>query len=221
MSFWPFPTNLLTEIRGGAASGPVVEGGVGDGRLSERLRECGVDVLGVDRDPFLRGVDVLADLRELPFRDGSVGAIVLGDVLRHLDRRDRGCVAEECVRVLDRGGRVIVLEDEADGRDAAERNYRDVLALLADLVPGRGPARRVEDLTRAWRSRMGPPIVSGGAENETPVDDPEAPLRWVRTHTACDRTCRERVDDLHRRIERDGMRYGRFAYEVYVREGNA
>jgi SAM-dependent methyltransferase len=217
MSFWPFPTNLRDEFDRAAALGPVVEAGAGEGRLTARLRSLDLPVVALDHDPWQRGLDVLADLRVLPFAPASVGAVVFGDVLRHLSSSDRSRAAESCVRCVAVGGRVIVLEDDPVGRDAAEVNYREVLSLLADIVPGRGAARRIDRVSRELRTRFGEPVCRGDVENATDVDDPLAPVRWLRTHHACDRDCRERLDALADSIGEHGMRYGRYSFEVFAR----
>ncbi|HKK72622.1 MAG TPA: class I SAM-dependent methyltransferase [Candidatus Krumholzibacteria bacterium] len=216
MSFWPFPTNLRDELARAADLGPVVEAGAGDGRLSVHLRSLGWAVVSLDHDPRCDGLDVLADLRELPFASASVGVVVFGDVLRHLPSSDRARAAESCVHCLAPGGRVVVLEDTPVGRDPAEVNYREVLSLLADIVPGRGAARRIDRVSRELRAHLGDPVCRGDAENSTRVDDPLAPVRWLRTHHACDRDCRERLDAIADSIAEHGMRYGRYSFEVFA-----
>ena len=216
MSFWPFPTNLRDEFARAAGLGPMVEAGAGDGRLSAHLRSMGWTVVSLDHDPRCLGLDVVADLRALPFVAASVGAVVFADVLRHLPSADRARAAESCVDCLALRGRVVVLEDDPVGRDPAEVNYREVLSLLADIVPGRGAARRIDRVTRELRARLGDPVCRGDAENSTRVDDPLAPVRWLRMHQACDRDCRERLDRIADSIDEHGMRYGRYSFEVFA-----
>lgn len=215
MSFWPFPTSLLAEFRHGAARGPVVELGAGTGDLARRLADAGLDVVTLDRDLRL-DVDVIADGRQLPFADGRLGLVVMADVLRHATPLVRAELAIACTSAIAPGGRVVVLEDHPEARDRAEANYRDVLALLADEVPGRGPARRIDGLTAALRERLGAPVAAGEEENVVPVDDPLEPVRWMRRVTGNRRDLRARLEDLAATIEDDGMRYGRYCFEVYA-----
>ena len=217
MSFWPFPTTLRAELRHGAARGPVIELGAGEGDLARRLRSLDLDVVTLDRDPRLPA-DVLGDLRRLPFADRSAGVLVLGDVLRHLDPVSRDEAAWSCRHVLAREGRVVVLEDDPEARDRAEANYRETLAMLSDLVARRGPARRIDRLTGPWRGLFGEPVARGASDNETPVRDPLEPIRWMRSASCADRVFRERLDRLAASVETDGMRYGRYCFEVFAED---
>lgn len=217
MSFWPFPTSLAAELREASSRGVVVELGAGAGDLARRLEQLGLVVLTLDVDAS-SPVDVVADLRNLPFAAASAGVLVLGDVLRHLDPLSRDDAAASCARVLAPGGCVVVLEDHPEGRDAAEANYREVLALLADVAPPRGPARPIDRLTRPWREHLGEPVLAGAFDNETPVRDPTAPVRWMRRMAGGDRAFRSRLDALADAIDRDGMDYGRSCFEVFRRD---
>lgn len=217
MSFWPFPTNLVAELQRAAGVGPVLELGAGRGELARRLESLRLDVLTLDLDPFAP-VDVVGDVRCLPFADATAGALVLGDVLRHLDAGTREDAASASHAVLASTGCVVVLEDHPEGRDAAEVNYRETLALLADVMPTRGPARRIDRLTGAWRSHFGSPVLAGEAENTIEVVDPHEPIRWLRRTMGSDRSCRDRLDSLAESVAETGMRYGRFCFEVFVRE---
>jgi SAM-dependent methyltransferase len=62
--------------------------------------------LNVDSTPF-PGVDVVADIEQLPFADGSVSAIECDAVLEHV--RAPGKAVAECLRVLRPGGSLHVV----------------------------------------------------------------------------------------------------------------
>lgn len=70
---------------------------------------CGEDIrseyVNVDVRELV-GVDVVADIRDLPFEDGSAEEVLLKDVLEHF--ADPACVLEECARVLRDGGEIWV-----------------------------------------------------------------------------------------------------------------
>jgi len=163
-------------------------------------------------------VDVVGDVRRLPFADATAGAVVFGDVLRHLGASTRDDAACACHAVLAAQGCVVVLEDHPEGRDVAEVNYRETLALLADVMPTRGSARRIDRLTGPWRTYFGPPHLAGEAENTIEVEDPHEPLRWLRRTMGADRACRNRLDALADSVSESGMRYGRYCFEVFVRD---
>lgn len=99
-----------------ATAAPIVDIGAGTGSFVLLARSCGHTAFGVEpgdeaslaRDrwlergdtsapPFTRGVG-----ERLPFRDGSVGALLLHDVLEHVD--DWRSVLAECRRVIRPGG---------------------------------------------------------------------------------------------------------------------
>ncbi len=63
------------------------------------------DVINVDSFPF-KGVDVVADIKKIPFLDDSVDFIICDAVLEHIDEPD--AVIKEMSRVLRPGGLVYV-----------------------------------------------------------------------------------------------------------------
>jgi SAM-dependent methyltransferase len=84
---------LLLDLFLSADPGPqVLDGGAGQGTLSRKLTALGFEVTGVDVAPAAAGV-LEADLRSLPFDDGSFDAAVLGEVLEHLED-DREALGE-------------------------------------------------------------------------------------------------------------------------------
>ena len=224
MSFWPFPTTLLTELRAAAALGPLVEIGAGSGQLCARLRGAGLHVVPLDlRCALLAGLEraIVADARALPFRTGSIGALVLADFLRHLPVDDRVRVAEQCARVLVPGGRVLALEDAPHARDEAERNYRRVIDLLAHFDASRGRVGAIDPLTEALRCRFGPSTMQGEVENAERAHNPLAPLHWMRARMLGARselpadTVAE-LETLELSIREHGLLYGRYEYRMFV-----
>ena len=91
---------ILENIKG---AGKTVELGSGSGFFKEFM----ADVVSTDmvRAPWL---DLACDATRLPFRDGSLGNIVMTDVLHHM--ADPVGFFSEAERVLAKGGRVVVLE---------------------------------------------------------------------------------------------------------------
>lgn len=117
--------------------GPVLELGVGNGKLLRPLLAAGVDVVGLDVSfnvlRRLPGGGVLADAAALPFRDGAFSAVLDVHCSGHLLEAGRARAAAEALRVLRPGGVCVV-----------ERLAPD------DLRAGKGEAvepgtRRLED----------------------------------------------------------------------------
>ena len=91
---------ILEQVRGLT---PVVEVGAGPGFFKEFARQLiSTDVLP---NPW---VDISCDAGSLPFRAGSVGALVMVDTLHHLPAPVE--FIGEAIRVLHPGGRLAVLE---------------------------------------------------------------------------------------------------------------
>ena len=86
-----------------AARRPVVEVGSGPGFF----KECAPALVATDVVPGL-SVDVRCDADVLPFRSGSVGAVVMVDTLHHLPRPLD--FLAEAARVLRPGGRLAMVE---------------------------------------------------------------------------------------------------------------
>jgi SAM-dependent methyltransferase len=86
-----------------APIGPTVELGSGIGSFKEFLP--GVVATDVVPSPWS---DEVVDARALPYADGSVGNLVLIDVIHHVEQPFR-CL-EEAQRVLAPGGRLVALE---------------------------------------------------------------------------------------------------------------
>jgi SAM-dependent methyltransferase len=113
---------LLLDLFLSAGPGPeVLNGGAGQGTLTQKLAELGFDVTSTDVSTeavqLLRarapGLTVEADLTSLPFDDASFDGVVLGEVLEHIED-DRRALAE-VARVLRQEG-VLALSVPANPR---------------------------------------------------------------------------------------------------------
>jgi SAM-dependent methyltransferase len=83
--------------------GKTIELGAGSGNF----KEYKPDVISADIDPQ-EWLDMVFDAHQMPFKDGEVSNIVLIDVLHHLAHPVH--FINEAFRVLESGGRVIMLE---------------------------------------------------------------------------------------------------------------
>jgi SAM-dependent methyltransferase len=113
---------LLLDLFLSAGPGPeVLNGGAGQGTLTQRLAELGFEVTSTDLSPeavsLLRerapGETVEADLTSLPFANASFDAAVLGEVLEHIEDDRRALT--EVARVLRSQG-VLALSVPANPR---------------------------------------------------------------------------------------------------------
>ena len=171
----------------------VVDLGCGSGRAALWNRDLGAPTIGVDIAPYFSGearrdVDLLlADLRQLPFADGTFSKGYSLDVLEHLSPDALESMLAEAARVLAPGGALFVYTH-------VRKNARIARALrlinrLAEWLDRRGlvdlrqehlrksdhanPLRDVphlEQLTRAAgfrieRIRFYTPVVGGFVEN--------------------------------------------------------
>lgn len=88
----------------------VLDAGAGEGRYRDWFRHCrytGVDLGIGDTRWNYSGLDALADLTRLPFRDGTFDGMVNIVVLEHTRQPDR--VVTELARTLKPGGRLLLV----------------------------------------------------------------------------------------------------------------
>ena len=92
-------------------TGPfVLDAGAGEGQYRgwfARQRYVGLDLGIGDSDWNYRGLDAIADLRQLPLRSGGVDAALNIVTLEHVT--DPGCVLAELWRALRPGGRLLLV----------------------------------------------------------------------------------------------------------------
>jgi len=121
--------------------GLVLDVGSGSGHFRERADDVvAIDILGA---PWL---DAVADAQALPFEHGSVANIVLLDVLHHIERP--GIFFSEAVRVLKKGGRLVMIEPAITPVSWLVYNFFhsepvefsvDPLGLAVEATPSRDP----------------------------------------------------------------------------------
>lgn len=202
MSFWPFPKILLDELRSGLECGVGIEVGAGEGRLSHRLADCGIHLHTLDlRAP----AEFRADARALPITTGGAGLIVAGNLLRHLSEEDRVGFLIQADNALADRGRLLLLEDDPEARNAAELNYRCALEYLRDADANRGAAL---DLDRVLVSRpdgLLTVVVDVRVDNEEVIEDELAPLHWLAARGFARQ---DGFRELEEAVARDGMSYG-------------
>jgi SAM-dependent methyltransferase len=106
--------DMLREFLAPQASDVVADLGCGSGRALVWNRDWGAQTIGVDITPFFaeearRDVDLLlADLRRLPFADGTFSKAYSLDVLEHLSPESLRGMLKEAARILRPGGRLFV-----------------------------------------------------------------------------------------------------------------
>ncbi len=144
MPFHPLPTNFADEItRLDPISDTVLELGSGEGHFRALLAGYGRACLGLELRHPTAGVicDVVGDARTPPVRPGCVSVLVAANLVRHLAPRHH--LAQWIAHwreLLKPGGALFIFEDEPSQATVATRNYRDLQAFLAQLMPEtRGP----------------------------------------------------------------------------------
>lgn len=144
MPFSPLPAIFAERLARVAASGGLaLDLGCGDGAFAGRLEAAGVVPVGLDRLPrsLARRADLRGDARRPPLRDRSLDLLTAANLLRHLaPAGPLPPLLERWQGLLRPGGALFLFEDEPADSPAAVRNYRDLQAFLARLLPGqRGP----------------------------------------------------------------------------------
>lgn len=147
----PYDRELLDRFAAAAAD-PVVEVGSGPGQIGGYLRDRGRQVIATDfslamarlASPRVAGTAV-ADLRELPIRDGSAGSVIGFYCLIHLRREELSVALREFRRVLRPDGRLLISAHEGDGEISAEE-------FLGERVPFVATLFSLDELVEATRS---------------------------------------------------------------------
>jgi 2-polyprenyl-3-methyl-5-hydroxy-6-metoxy-1,4-benzoquinol methylase len=111
---WPFaPTYLrrneiVREFLGGLPPGvTVLDAGCGEGVLVKEFREHGMDISGLDLNYESERVK-RGDLCRMPFADGSFDAVLLLDVLEHLEFKNQDVALAEIRRVMKQGACLVL-----------------------------------------------------------------------------------------------------------------
>jgi SAM-dependent methyltransferase len=113
----PFDRRLLDEFAAALPSRGMLDVGCGPGHIAGYLRERGLDATGVDLSPVMVKIARrlnpeirfhVADMRNLPAADSSVGGIAAFYSVIHIPRKDVPAVLLEFRRVLILSGRLLV-----------------------------------------------------------------------------------------------------------------
>ena len=188
----------------------VLELGSGEGQFGALLAPFAVPVVGLDRSRFgLEDGDVVGDARRVPVRSGSVAIVVAPNLVRHLaPRRELGQWVASWRALLKPGGRLYVFEDAPTGDAPAHRNFRDLQAFLARLLPeSRGallPRSRFRELVA--EALPGAEWSWGEQANDSRIDAGEVMRMLGAGQGAADGP----VAGMIRRIGRDGVAPGRY-----------
>ena len=130
----------MARVLGDAPLGRLVDIGTGTGRMLERFAPQAAHAIGIDRSPEMlrlaraklstRGLDRAelrqADFLALPLAEGGADAAILHHVL-HFAQHPEAVIAE-AARVLDAGGRLLIVDFESHERE--ELRTRDAHARL-------------------------------------------------------------------------------------------
>jgi ubiquinone/menaquinone biosynthesis C-methylase UbiE len=136
----PADRGLLAAFAATAAD-VVVDIGCGPGHIGAFVRARGLRVMGADLSPAMARVAstrldaaVVADMRALPFRDGSLGGAVAFYSLIHVRRTELTPVLQEVLRVLRPGAPILLSAHEGTGEVIADDFLGQQVAVTATLV---------------------------------------------------------------------------------------
>ena len=141
----------------------VLDLGCGKGRFAAHLRERGAEVIGLDLSAaMLSGAiglhRVRASARRLPFADSTFHAVVAIEVLEHVGAVES--VLEEARRVLELGGRLVIVDKNLGALDARRPWLPSGLVKWIDerrglwMYPAGGPVRERWFWPRALQRRL-------------------------------------------------------------------
>ncbi len=171
----------------------------------------GKHCLGLDlRHPVTGAVcNLVGDARRAPIRPGTVRLLVAANLVRHvLPRHKLGEHVAHWRSLLKSGGMLFIFEDEPSQSSAGVRNFKDLQAFLAQLMPeARGPLLSQEK----FRHLVGAPTVPEGwtfgfQRNEETINASEV----MRFLSAGDGAAEGGVAKLIRAIGRDGLDPGQY-----------
>jgi SAM-dependent methyltransferase len=224
-SLTPQARTAMTELlrRELDGRGPVLEIGVGTGRIALPLHEAGVELIGIDiSEPMLRRLGAnaggrtpfpvaRADATALPFRKDSFGAAIASHVL-HLIPRWRS-VLKNVVDAVRPGG--VFLLDHGDWQGVF-REIGDRFIDLARLDRSNRGVDRVEDIDAAMRvrgatPRLLPEIVMRKPRSYEQMISSLEDGTWSRTWQASEEVRRAAGAELRRWSEE---RYGDLSQEI-------
>ena len=121
-----------------AVENPVLEVGCGPGQVGAYLQERGCQVVGTDLSLGMARLAArrlpsaaVADLRALPIRRGSVGAVLAYYSIIHVPRPQLDGALSEFRRVLRPDGRLLLSAHEGDGEFAADQFLGEPVPFVA------------------------------------------------------------------------------------------
>jgi len=135
---------FLTELLHLPSDGPILDAGGGTGRVAQALQEdttiivadASFEMLRQARNKGLRAVYCYTEC--LPFAEDSFGRVLMVDAFHHVNNQQE--TARELWRVLQYGGRIVILEPDV------ERFAVRLLALFEKLAWMRSHFRRLSEI---------------------------------------------------------------------------
>jgi SAM-dependent methyltransferase len=169
----------------------VLEVGCGPGEVAERIqRELGADVVATDQSERMvelargRGLDArVADVQQLPFRDGEFDCVLAAWMLYHVPDVDRALA--EIARVLRPGGRLVAVTNASDHLAELWR-----LVGIERLAHAFGRENGAELLARRFAT-----VERRDADGTVTLPDADA-VRTYLSSSACARPFLDRVPEL-------------------------
>ena len=212
MPFRPLPTSFTDQLSLlDRDADTVPELGSGEGHFMALVEAEGQACVGLDlRHPALGTTcDLVGDARRPPLRPGSVKLLVAANLVRHMVPRHRlGEFVAQWRSLLKPGGHLFIFEDEPSQAPPAERNFRDLQAFLAQMMPeARGPLLSLERFRQAIGAQTVPDGWAFGYQRNQETINATEVMRFL---SAGEGAASGAVAKLVRAIGRDGLDPGQF-----------
>lgn len=216
MPFCPLPEIFREDVQRLGRRG-VLELGSGDGSFTALLRELGAEPLTLDRRSGRPGARaaVRGDALQPPLR-GSFGIVVAANLLRQLWPLAQVDGLRVWCDLVAPQGCLWIFEDEPLPQPAPARNYRDLQAFLARLLPAeRRPLLAGAEFRRSRAAWRWPGVWRDGASvNEWPLSAPAV----IAMLTAGRPRPQGEAARLIAGIQRDGVACGRCWWSRWQRQ---
>jgi ubiquinone/menaquinone biosynthesis C-methylase UbiE len=120
------PPSLPLSLLDMPAGSKVLEIGCGSGKTVSALMDRSCDIIAFDFSEkavelsrrvigrYYAGDAIVADARNFPFFDHTIGFIIASHVIGHIQKEERTTIAKEVERVLQAGGRLLLQEFSVD-----------------------------------------------------------------------------------------------------------
>jgi len=213
--FEPLPEIFLDQIAllQSKNNAGILDLGSGEGAFGRLLKASGLPVVELDCSSLASGgsLAVRGDALNPPFLEGSLDCLISGNLVRHLMVQDiSGNFLNQLLNLLKPQGTFFIFEDEPDSIAADARNFKDLQAFLAEMMPHhRGPLISLE-FFEEWADKLVPAqIWQSGIERNLNSPNVEAVLNML-TANGMPPNPASRAGQILESIKVNGLSYGSY-----------